>query len=82
MLQYREPKNRDRYQCPLSEFEDKEHILQTLSDYKNTVRSMALNAVMLIIAAITLFFVIFPEKTTVIADFLRLIYHYFTNAFK
>lgn len=43
---------------------------------------MALNAVMLIIAAITLFFVIFPEKTTVIADFLRLIYHYFTNAFK
>lgn len=66
----------------LSEFEDKEHILQTLSDYKNTVRSMALNAVMLIIAAITLFFVIFPEKTTVIADFLRLIYHYFTNAFK
>lgn len=66
----------------LSEFEDKAHILQTLSDYKNTVRSMALNAVMLIIAAITLFFVIFPEKTTVIADFLRLIYHYFTNAFK
>lgn len=56
--------------------------MQTLSDYKNTVRSMALNAVMLIIAAITLFFVIFPEKTTVIADFLRLIYHYFTNAFK
>ena len=66
----------------LSEFEDKERILQTLSDYKNTVRSMELSAVMLIIAAITLFFVIFPEKTTVIADFLRLIYHYIIDTFQ
>ena len=49
-------------------FEEKKHILQNLADYKNTAKSMRLNVIMMLIAAITLYFVIFPDKAEEIAD--------------
>lgn len=52
----------------LFEFEEKKHILQNLSDYKNTANSMRLNVIMMIISAVTLYFVIFPDKAKEIAD--------------
>lgn len=52
----------------LKEFEDKKQVLQNLSDYKNTERSMRLNFIMLLIAVITLFFLIFPEYATKLAE--------------
>lgn len=52
----------------LDEFEEKKRILQNLADYKNTNRSMMMNIIMLIISAITLFFVIFPDKAKETAD--------------
>ena len=63
----------------MAEFEEKKYILQNLSDYKNTERNMFLSFFMLIISAATLFFVIFPERTTVVADLCRHIYHYIVN---
>lgn len=60
----------------LAEFEEKKHILQNLSDYKNAERNMYLSFFMLIISAATLFFVIFPEHTKEVADLFRHIYHY------
>ena len=46
----------------LAEFEEKKLILQNLADYKNTANSMRLNVIMTILTAMTLFFVIFPDK--------------------
>lgn len=63
----------------MAEFEEKKYILQNLSDYKNTERNIFLSFFMLIISAATLFFVIFPERTTVVADLCRHIYHYIVN---
>ena len=62
-----------------TEFEEKKRILQNLSDYKNTERNMYLSILMLMISAATLFFVIFPERTTVVADLFRHIYQYIAN---
>ena len=53
--------------------------MQNLSDYKNTERNMYLSILMLMISAATLFFVIFPERTTVVADLFRHIYQYIAN---
>lgn len=64
-----------------SEFESKEHILQTLADYKNTARNFRLNFTMLFIAAITLFLVIFPERATWLAGIFRLIYQFIVGLF-
>lgn len=64
-----------------SEFESKEHILQTLSNYKNTARSFRLNITMLFIAAVTLFLVIFPEKAAWLAGIFRLIYQFIVGLF-
>lgn len=66
----------------LSEFENKGNILQNLSDYRNTARSMKLNAVMLFIAAVTLFFVIFPERVESVANIFRALYHLIFNIFQ
>lgn len=52
----------------LKEFEDKKQVLQNMSDYKNTERSMHLNFIMLLISAVTLFFLIFPEYATKLAE--------------
>ena len=52
----------------LMEFEEKKHILQNLADYKNTARSIWLNVIMMVIAAITLCFVIFPDKAKEVSD--------------
>lgn len=52
----------------LNEFEDKKQVLQNMSDYKNTERSMRLNYIMFFIAAITLFLLIFPEYAHTFAD--------------
>ena len=52
----------------LREFEEKKQILQNLADYKNTAKSLWLNVIMMLISAITLYFVIFPEKAKEIAD--------------
>lgn len=46
----------------VTEFEEKKDILQNLSDYKNTTRSIRLNLITVLLTALTLFFVIFPEK--------------------
>lgn len=60
----------------LREFEEKKHILQNLSDYKNSARSMRVNVVMMIIAAITLFFVIFPDIASEVADLIMEIWSF------
>lgn len=64
-----------------SEFESKEHILQTLSDYKNTARNFRLNFIMLLISAMTLFLVIFPRKATWLAGIFQSIYHFIVGLF-
>lgn len=53
------------------DFDDKREILQHLSDYKNASKSWGLNLIMLLIAAVTLFFVIFPERATWLADLIK-----------
>ena len=58
----------------LKEFEDKKQILQNMYDYKNTGRSMRLNFIMLLIAAATLYFVIFPEHTKNLAQIIVQLY--------
>lgn len=63
----------------VGEFEEKKLILQNLSDFKNTERNMYLSFSMLIISVTTLFFVIFPERTTMVADLLRDVYYYIVN---
>lgn len=55
----------------LAEFEDKEHILQTLDDYKNASRNFKLNLIMLSISAFTLALIIFPDRAIWIANVLR-----------
>lgn len=54
----------DDIEIVLTEFEEKKNVLQNLFDYNNTSRNNYLNIVMMIISAITLFFVIFPEKAS------------------
>lgn len=50
------------------EFDNKGSILQHLSSYKNTSKAMVLNAIMLLLTALTLFVVIFPDCAIWIAD--------------
>lgn len=63
----------------LSEIENKEHILKSLYEYKNTIQNKLLNILMLFISAVTLFLVIFPEKAGVISDVIILMYHCVEN---
>ena len=44
------------------DFTDKENILQHLADYKSNQKNWRLNVATFIIAAVTLFFVVFPDK--------------------
>lgn len=53
------------------DFDDKQQILQHLSDYRNNTRTLWINILMLLIAVLTLFFVIFPENAEWIAGFFR-----------
>ncbi|MCM1500967.1 MAG: hypothetical protein NC124_21120 [Clostridium sp.] len=54
----------------LQEFNEKKQILTNLADYKNTARSIHMNAVTMAIAAITLFFTIFSDSAEKVADFI------------
>lgn len=60
----------------LREFEEKKKILKNLADYNNTAHSIHLNIVMMIIAAITLFFVIFPNIAGEVADLIMNIWNF------
>lgn len=60
----------------LAEFEEKKMILQNLADYKNTANSYRLNVIMTILTAMTLFFVIFPDKAKKIANVLSGIWNF------
>ena len=51
-----------------NEFESKRIILQHLADYKNSTHNMWLNVLMLIVATLTLFFVIYPKRAGWTAD--------------
>lgn len=66
----------------LSEFDSKGNILQNLSNYKNAAWNIRINVVMLIVASTTLFFVVFPEKASVLSDFIRSVYHSIIDLFK
>lgn len=65
----------------LTEFESKEHILQTLSDYKNTAWGLRLNILMLFIAVVTLLLVIFPERAKWLAGIFQTIYYFIIGLF-
>lgn len=65
----------------LCEFEEKKLILQNLADYKNTAKSMWLNIIMMLISAITLYFVIFPDKAKEIADIITGVMEFVMNKF-
>jgi hypothetical protein len=53
------------------DFSDKGKILQHLADYKNNEMNWWLNVATFLIAAVTLFFVVFPEKKDLFAIFLK-----------
>ncbi len=53
------------------EFDDKQQILQHLFDYNNSSRAMRMNTIMIVIAAATLFFVVFPESASWMANIIR-----------
>lgn len=59
-----------------NEFDGKRLILQHLSDYKNTSKSIRLNYLMLLITAATLFFVLFPSRIEWTANLIRSLYHW------
>ena len=50
-----------------TDFEDKEKILQHLTDYKNSEKNWRLNFATFLVTAATLFFIIFPDKTLLIS---------------
>lgn len=60
----------------LVEFEEKKMILQNLADYKNTAYSLRLNVIMAILTTMTLFFVIFPDKASELAEVLSCIWNF------
>lgn len=55
------------------DFDDKQKILQHLAGYKDTSRTLLINIIMLFIAVVTLFFVIFPEKAGGLANVIRVL---------
>lgn len=58
----------------LTELEEKKNILQNLSDYKNTAKSIRLNLITVLLTALTLIFVIFPDKAQDLATFIIFIW--------
>lgn len=54
-----------------NDIERKRQILQNLSDYKNTSRSFHINVVMLIVAVVTLFFVVFPDAAIGVSTWIK-----------
>ena len=61
------------------EFKEKKEILQNLADYKNTVHSIRLNIVMMVISAVTLYFVIFPGKAEELANGIMRLYDFWSQ---
>ena len=57
-----------------SEFVEKEKILKHLADYKNNSKNWRVNVMMLIVASLTLFFVIFPSRAEWTANILRMLF--------
>lgn len=66
----------------LNEFLEKKEILQNLSDYKNNVHNYRINVIMMILAIITLYFVIFPDKAIVVANIIKDLYIFFYTYIK
>lgn len=58
------------------EFKEKKEILQNLADYKNTLHSIRLNIAMMVISAVTLYFVVFPEKAEELANEMMRLYNW------
>ena len=54
-----------------NDIEAKRQIMQNLSDYKNTSRSLHINIAMLMITVFTLFFVIFPDATIAVSAIIK-----------
>lgn len=61
------------------EYNDKKEILQNLAEFKNNKRSLLLNIAMLLISAVTLAFVIFPERAEMLADVIMKVYNCVVN---
>jgi hypothetical protein len=64
------------------EYDKKRNVLQNLADYKNTSRGIRLSILMLIVAAVTLFFVVFPRRAAWVANIIRDIYHCILGLFQ
>ena len=63
------------FKAAKEEYDKKRNVLQNLADYKNTSRGIRLSVFMLIVAAVTLFFVVFPGRAAWVANIIRDIYH-------
>jgi hypothetical protein len=63
------------------EFNDKTSILQHLAAYKNENRSKTINYIMLVLAAATLIFVIYPDLANVVGERIIKIWGIITSAF-
>ena len=57
-----------------ADFTDKENILQHLADYRRNSRNWLLNVATFLVAAVSLFFIIFPAKQVAFAVFLASIW--------
>ena len=75
-------KLKERIAALQSEFESKGLILQHLENYRNAVRSKVQNMLMIIISAITLFFVIFPGRASWLAEILKKWFYLLVRLFK
>lgn len=58
------------------EYDDKKEILQNLAEFKNNKRSFLLNLAMLFVSAVTLAFVVFPQRAETLAKVIRDIYNW------
>ena len=57
-----------------NEFDDKQNILQHLADYNNNSKNWMVNVMMLMVASLTLLFVIFPSRAEWAANILRTLF--------
>ena len=65
----------DRLAEVRKDFDGKEKVLQSLADYKNASKNWIMSIIMLLISAGTLFFVVFPNKASNLAELLRILWH-------
>lgn len=65
-----------------SEFEQKKVILQNISEYNNAAKSIVLNIFTVLLTALTLFFVVFPDKANDFAMIVSKLWELFLHLFK